>query len=110
MGCCGGRKLPEQGRRLGVKRAGLGAPSQHSPQAGPTMPSAARQRPLHAGIHMARPVQGPRKLLRRPPQRPGQTVKAEQPAAASVPQSGMGSATAGSEQKGREPKGFDSPG
>ena len=110
MGCCGGRKLPEQGRRLGVKRSGLGVPSQRSPQPGPTMPSAARQRPVHVGIQMARPIQGPRELLRRPPQRPGQTVKAEQPAAASVPQSGMVSATARSEQKGSGQKGFDSPG
>ena len=34
MACCGGRKLPEQGRRLGVKRAGPTAPGQHSARPG----------------------------------------------------------------------------
>ena len=110
MVCCGGRKLPGQGRRLGEKRARQWTPSQYSPQPGPTMPSALRQRPVHAGIRLTRPGQGPRELLRRPPQPPGQTVKAEHPATASVPRSGTVSATARTDQKGREQKGFDSPG
>ncbi len=101
MACCGGRKLPEQGRQLGEKRAGPWAPSQHSPQPGSTMSSAARQRPVHAGIRLTRPVQGPREFLRRPPQLPGLTVKPEHPAAASAPRSGTVSATAGTDQKGR---------
>lgn len=108
MACCGGRKLPEQGRRLGVKRAGPTAPGQHSARPGATVPSAARQRSVRASIQMARPIQGSRELLRRPPQRPGQAVRAEQSTAASVPQRGMVSVAAGNEQKGPEQKNFDS--